>query len=415
MYIRELTAEEFNNFKDSFNDKSVYQTSEYAYVMNHQNYTTMLLGLVDGNNILAASLIMIQKRNNFKYAYAPRGFLIDYKDYALLEAFTIEIKNYLSKLDVVAIKLSPMIIKNIYDNKGNLISTNNDFNIVFDNLKSLEYHHFGYNNFFESHKPRFEAILDISKNYLNLFRNIRKEFKTKIRSSETKGVRIIKGTNEELDYLIKQVSKKYPRGESYFKDVYKYFNQRDMIDYYYAKLDTKIHLETIKKKYEQEENNNNLLNSSIMNNPNNSFKLINKKIQSDNSFTKARNELINATNLLRDYPEGIILASILVIRVKDEVFLYMDGFDNRYKRLNAKHLIIWKLIEKYSKLGFKTFNLGGMTNVNVENNRYAGLNEFKLGFNSNMYEYVGDFELICNNTLYFMYRKTMDLRKMLKK
>ena len=56
-----------------------------------------------------------------------------------------------------------------------------------------------------------------------------------------------------------------------------------------------------------------------------------------------------------------------------------------------------------------------MTNVNVENNRYAGLNEFKLGFNSNMYEYVGDFELICNNTLYFMYRKTMDLRKMLKK
>lgn len=415
MYIRELTTEEFNNFKDSFNDKSVYQTSEYAYVMSHQNYTTMLLGLVDGNNILAASLIMIQKRNNFKYAYAPRGFLIDYKDYALLETFTIEIKNYLSKLDVVAIKLSPMIIKNIYDNKGNLISTNNDFNIVFDNLKSLEYHHFGYNNFFESHKPRFEAILDISKNYLNLFRNIRKEFKTKIRSSEVKGVRIIKGTNEELDYLIKQVSKKYPRGESYFKDVYKYFNQRDMIDYYYAKLDTKIHLETIKKKYEQEENNNNLLNSSIMNNPNNSFKLINKKIQSDNSFTKARNELINATNLLRDYPEGIILASVLVIRVKDEVFLYMDGFDNRYKRLNAKHLIIWKLIEKYSKLGFKTFNLGGMTNVNVENNRYAGLNEFKLGFNSNMYEYVGDFELICNNTLYFMYRKTMDLRKMLKK
>lgn len=415
MYIRELTSEEFNNFKDSFNDKSVYQTSEYAYVMSHQNYTTMLLGLVDGNNILAASLIMIQKRNNFKYAYAPRGFLIDYKDYALLETFTIEIKNYLSKLDVVAIKLSPMIIKNIYDNKGNLISTNNDFNIVFDNLKSLEYHHFGYNNFFESHKPRFEAILDISKNYLNLFRNIRKEFKTKIRSSEVKGVRIIKGTNEELDYLIKQVSKKYPRGESYFKDVYKYFNQRDMIDYYYAKLDTKIHLETIKKKYEQEENNNNLLNSSIMNNPNNSFKLINKKIQSDNSFTKARNELINATNLLRDYPEGIILASVLVIRVKDEVFLYMDGFDNRYKRLNAKHLIIWKLIEKYSKLGFKTFNLGGMTNVNVENNRYAGLNEFKLGFNSNMYEYVGDFELICNNTLYFMYRKTMDLRKMLKK
>ena len=415
MYIRELTSEEFNNFKDRFDDKSVYQTSEYAYIMSHQNYTTMLLGLTDGSNILAATMIMIQKRNNFKYAYAPRGFLIDYKDYALLEAFTSELKNYLSKQEVVAVKLSPMIIKNIYDNKGNLLKTNDNFNIIFDNLKSLEYHHFGYNNFFEGHKPRFEAILDINKNYLTLFRNIRKEFKTKIRSSEVKGVRIIKGTLDDLDYLIKQVNKKYPRGDAYFKDVYKYFSQRDMIDYYYAKLDTKIHLETIKKRYEQEENNNNLLNSSIMNNTNNSSKLITKKIQSDNLLIKAKNELIKATNLLRDYPEGIILASVLVIRIKDEIYLYMDGFDNKYKKLNAKHLIIWKLIEKYSKLGFKTFNLGGMTNITVENNRYAGLNEFKLGFNSNIYEYIGDFELICNNTFYFMYKKSMDLRKMLGK
>ena len=56
-----------------------------------------------------------------------------------------------------------------------------------------------------------------------------------------------------------------------------------------------------------------------------------------------------------------------------------------------------------------------MTNITVENNRYAGLNEFKLGFNSKIYEYIGDFELICNNTFYFMYKKSMDLRKMLGK
>lgn len=416
MFIRELTSEEFNKFKDSFKDKSIYQTSEYAYIMNHQNYTTMFLGLVDGNNIVAASMIMIERINNFKYAYAPRGFLIDYTNYPLLETFTMELKNYLSKKDVVAIKLSPMIVKNIYDSEGKLIESNNSFDNIFENLKSLDYYHFGYNDYFEGHKPRFEAILDINKNYLQLFRNIRKEFKTKIRSAEKRGVRIYKGNEEELDYLIKQVGRKYPRGESYFKDTYKYFSQNNMIDYYYAKLDTRIYLENNKREYELQERNNNLINNDVIANAgNNSTKLITRKIESDNLFSRAQKGLIKATNLLRDYPEGIVVATMLVVRVSDQVFLYMDGFDNKYKNLNAKHLIMWKLIEKYSKLGYTKFNLGGITNINAENKKYTGLNEFKLSFNSNMYEYIGDLELICNNTLYFMYRKSVQLKRMLKK
>jgi len=416
MFIRELTVEEFNNFKDNFDKKSIYQTAEYAYAMNNQNYTTIFLGLVDKNNIVCASVILIEKINNFKYAYAPRGFLIDYTNYSLLETFTNEIKNYLGKMDIVAVKLSPLITKNIYDSDGNIIETNNKFELIYDNLKNLGYYHFGYNNFFESHKPRFEAILDINKNYIDLFKNIRKEFKTKLRSSEKNGVRIIKGTEEELDYLIKQVKKKYPRGEGYFKDVYKYFSKNNIIDYYYAKLDTKTYLEICKKNFENQENLNNELNNKVIENAgNNSNKLISQKIESDKIFSRSKNNLIKATNLLRDYPEGIILSSILVVRIENEIFLYMDGFDKKYKRLNAKHLMMWKLIEKYSKLGYSKFNLGGMTNITVENSKYKGLNEFKLGFNPNIYEYIGDLELVCNNRLYFVYKKSRDLKRMLGK
>ena len=416
MFIKELTKEEFNNFKDNFDKKSIYQTEEYASVMNNQNHNTMFLGLIDDNNIVGASLILIEKINNFKYAYAPRGFLIDYTNYSLVEIFTNELKNYLSKKDIVAVKLSPMIIKNIYDSDGNIVESNNNFQLIYDNLKNLNYYHFGFNNFFESHKPRFEAILDINKNYIELFKNIRKEFKTKLRSSEKNGVRIVKGNEEELDYLIKQVSKKYNKNNDYFKDVYKYFNESNMIDYYYAKLDTKVYLEVSKKRYEQEENNNNLINAEVIENAgNNSTKLISKKIESDTLFSRAKNQLIKATNLLRDCPDGIVIASILIVRIKDEIFLYIDGFDRKYKRMNAKHLMLWKIIEKYSKLGYSKFNLGGMTNINVENNKYKGLNEFKLGFNPNIYEYIGDLELICNNTLYFMYKKTVDLKRMLGK
>ena len=75
---------------------SIYQTSEYGYTMHNQGFESIFIGLIDNNNILAASLILIEKRKGFKYAYAPRGFLIDYNNYNLLENFTTLLKKYLS-------------------------------------------------------------------------------------------------------------------------------------------------------------------------------------------------------------------------------------------------------------------------------------------------------------------------------
>ena len=67
----------------------------------------------------------------------------------------------------------------------------------------------------------------------------------------------------------------------------------------------------------------------------------------------------------------------------------------------------------YSKIGMKRFNLGGVTNPNTINNQYKGLNSFKFNFNSLCYEYLGDIELICNDTLYYLY-KAVPLKNILK-
>ena len=97
MYIKELTNKEFNSFTDSFVEASIYQTSEYGFVMNTQNYNVLFLGLIDDNVIRAASLVLVEKESMFKYAYAPKGFLIDYSDKPLVEEFTTLVKKYLNK------------------------------------------------------------------------------------------------------------------------------------------------------------------------------------------------------------------------------------------------------------------------------------------------------------------------------
>ena len=144
-------------------------------------------------------------------------------------------------------------------------------------------------------------------------------------------------------------------------------------------------------------------------------RLLSEKMEVDQNFENYKKILVKATKYLRNYPDGIVTASCLVIKNNDEIFILMDGYDPKYKSLNSKHLLIWKLIERYSKMGFKKFNLNGMTSLNVENNPYNGLNEFKLGFNALSYEYIGDLELITNNALYFMYQNTAPLRNILKR
>ena len=417
MYIKELTNDEFNRFTDSFNYFSIYQTLEYGLLMNTQNYSSIFIGLIDeSNKIVGASLVLIEKIGIFKYAYAPKGFLIDYNNKELVENFTKLIKEYFNKKKIMAIKINPMIIKSSYDYRTNTANINPNFEEQLEFLKSLGYYHLGYNNLFESFKPRYDAIIDLNKPITTLFGNMNKNFKNKIKSADKNGVRIIRGNESELDYLYNQVKNKYPRDKKYFENVLYYFKKRNMIDYYYAKLDTNQYLINVQKRYQKQMETCNKLNGKLFKNAGkNNNKLIDNKIYEENKLNELKNELIFATKLLKENPEGILLASMLIAKYKDEVYILIDGYNRDFKKINAKHLMTWKLIEKYSKEKYKRFNLGGMTNPNIKNEKYKGLNEFKLSFNARCVEYVGDLELITNSTLYNLYRNSKPIRYILKR
>ena len=76
---------------------------------------------------------------------------------------------------------------------------------------------------------------------------------------------------------------------------------------------------------------------------------------------------------------------------------------------------LWQLIEIYKKQGFEKFNLGGLSNITTPNNKYSGLNEFKISFGADVYEYAGDFELITNLRNYELYRNFTPLRSLIKR
>lgn len=413
--LKELTNDEFDEFSKNYNISTVYQTSQYALTMNNQDYDSILLGLVDSNNnIQAATLILITNNRKFKFAYSPRGYLIDYRNEELVTLFTNFIKEYLNKNNVVTLKINPPIFKTIYYIKENNIYKNNYYDHILNFLISLGYKHLGYNSYFEGIRPRFEAVINLESDEKDIFDNLKRELKTKIRNAKKTGIKIIKGNDNDLNILYDQIKIKYPRNFKYLEDTYKFFKKNNSIDFYYTKLDTVKYLQETGKSLEEKENEVLKINNKIQSN-NSSNKNISKKMNMDLDVYKYNKQLVEATKLLKEYPDGLITSSALIAKYKDEVTLLIDGHNKLYKNLNAKHLLIWELCKIYKKEGYKKFNLGGIANINIDDNKYKGLNNFKQSFNPYIIEYMGDLEIITNSSLYFMYSNSIAIKNIIKK
>lgn len=413
--LKELTNDEFDEFSKNYNISTVYQTSQYALTMNNQDYDSILLGLVDSNNIIqAATLILITNNRKFKFAYSPRGYLIDYRNEELVTLFTSFIKEYLNKNNVVTLKINPPIFKTIYYIKENNIYKNNYYDHILNFLISLGYKHLGYNSYFEGIRPRFEAVINLESDEKDIFDNLKRELKTKIRNAKKTGIKIIKGNDNDLNILYDQIKIKYPRNFKYLEDTYKFFKKSNSIDFYYTKLDTVKYLQETGKSLEEKENEVLKINNKIQSN-NSSNKNISKKMNMDLDVYKYNKQLVEATKLLKEYPDGLITSSALIAKYKDEVTLLIDGHNKLYKNLNAKHLLIWELCKIYKKEGYKKFNLGGIANINIDDNKYKGLNNFKQSFNPYIIEYMGDLEIITNSSLYFMYSNSIAIKNIIKK
>lgn len=412
MYIRELTIEEFDLFTKNYAYGSLYQSSNYGLVMS-QDFNPFILGMInESNQICAATLLLVEKNMMFKYAYAPHGFLIDYNNMLLVETFTKLIKKFCSKKDIIAIKLSPNIPRSVYENKEKTEVSN--YENTYKELYKLGYFHFGYNHYFESLRPRFIARVDIKKPYYMIFSNIKKNYRTKIRSAATKGVKIYRGDESNIDYLFINEQAKND-SLAYYQSYFKYFD-KDQVELYYAKLDTNTYLRHVKSKYEYYERLSSKINQQMIEKSNKDReKILNKKLVIDRKFDKYKKDLVRATRLLREHPDGMIAACALIVKFRDEVYVIRDSFNKEIKGTNAKTLLLWKLMEKYSNGKYHYFNLGGMAQLNYPGNKYESLNKAKLSYNPIVTEYLGDLELITNQALYFMYRQTAPLRGILKK
>ena len=95
MEFRVLTKEEYISFTRNHAQANFLNSYEYNAMKAKDGFKTELLGVVDKNEIIAAvSLVYFRVKRIFHYAYAPRGFKMDYTNKELLAFLVSEIKKH---------------------------------------------------------------------------------------------------------------------------------------------------------------------------------------------------------------------------------------------------------------------------------------------------------------------------------
>ncbi len=404
MKIITLTGQQFDDYAINYPNRTTYQSSSYGRLMQKHGFMTNYIAFIDNNKEVKAIALILYKNifKIFKYAYIPRGFLIDYNNSNLLKLFTIKLKQLLLIQGFIFIKIDPFIIYK-ERNKNNIIISQQNINII-NSLKFLGYIHQGFNTHFETLKPRNNAIINLSnKKIEDLFLGLSGTTKKNIKKALKYGITIHRGEAKDIETLYNLTKDKHIRNLNYYLDYYNIFKENDMVDIYYAKFDPISYLNSVKKLYDKESEINTYLFEIIKNNGNKAT--LNKKIESDRLLNIYKKNIIYATELTKENMDGIIIAITLIINYDSTLYFLLDGHNPKYKRFNGNYLLKWLIINKYFKKGFKRINLNGISsNFNI-NDKYNGLNKFKLGFGSVATELIGEFDLPVNVFLYHFLNK----------
>ena len=139
MKLTELDKREFKLFSENNPQALFFQTPYWIEFKEKNNWSGKIVGFKENGKIIAATVLLFKKVPviNAKLAYAPRGFLLDYSDFDLLEEFTKEIKKYLKSQNVFCLKINPYVDYQLRDIDGNVIeNTAND--ALMNKLRELE-------------------------------------------------------------------------------------------------------------------------------------------------------------------------------------------------------------------------------------------------------------------------------------
>lgn len=412
MRIITLTAEEFDNFSSKHKYNTYYQSSLYAnFAKINDQYNAHYLGFVDNNNNLIGASLMLYKTLfwGYKYAYAPRGLLIDYENNDMVNEVTQELKKLLKKQKFIFVTIDPPIVASERDTNGKIIKFNNVVNAMLNNFQKNDYEHFGFNLYNESILPRWNVIARLNRDARILYNNFSDSIKEKIAHANNIALEVMEDPDVNIDRFYEIVKKSYSKsGKKYFQNLYESFAKNNEMKIFYARLNTKKYVENVNKLYAIEEEKNLELGEIIQSGDSvkyNIQKAINDKLNSDKLLHMYKKDIVASAKILKENSDGVTCGVALTIEDAHGVNILINYVVPEYSKYSPDAILTYEIMKYYGKKDYRYINIGAITGNFDSSSKYYPYLESKLGFNSSILEYIGQFNIIINPVMYKIYKK----------
>lgn len=434
MKITEIGAEEFDKIAKTHELANPWQTSNFGKAATALGYDVIYLGFEEGTSIIGCTLLLLkQVYLGQSISYAPRGILIDYSDFKKTETIFKTLKDYLSSHKIMAFTMDPPIILNVRNKNGSakqdsnsvdkkldaiihggeIIKANPDAtSIVNLLLKKIDFEYRGQNLYFEGILPRWYGITNLPITSKTLLSKMDKRSRNKLRKAIKLGIEILRDDTKNVEVFYKIATQNNNKPIEYYKN---FIENNNNCEVYLARINSEKYVNNSKVLYERELERNEKINRVIQERSTKGksiAKILNQKMESDKIINGYKEHLVKSTLTLKNYPKGKIIAYCIVTKDGNNISIFEDGFLREHNNLPAVALLRWKILDHYSKSNFRTFNFGAVTgDFNRRNNQMYGLNQARLSLRGSILEYIGEFGIMTNKTMYNLYQATVTERE----
>ena len=417
MEIKKISEKEYDKYVKNIKNSNFFQSVEWAKFKAKGEWKMELIGFYEGDKLIGASSLLsrpipVLKK---KMYYAPRGYVTDFSNLDNLKKITIELKKYLKENNALFLKINPYIEYQKRDKDGNIIGEKRDDLMKF--FKENDYYHYGFYVRMDEKKdlePRWVSSLDLeNKTVEELLNNFRKTTRWRLNKSEKNCIRLIEATKDDMKEFKKIMVHTSERREfedrplEYYETMYEELKKANMIRVLLAEINfmdlyKSTDEEIIKLRNRIEEIKNNPKKQGQVNE-------FNKQIE---AATKKENEL---NELIEKYGEKTIISAGLYISYGDQIIYLFGGSYKELMEFGAQYLLQYEMIKYAKDNNYKQLNFYGIDGDFDEKSPGYGLFDFKRGFNADVVELIGEFDLVENKALYKMYKSMFKTYKGLKK
>ena len=417
--LKNLEKEKFDKFVENHKTKSHFLQSlawgEFAKA--NKNLTPHYLGLVDDEDKIVGATLLLEKKLplNMCYFYAPRGFVLDYNKKEIVREMTSKVRDFAKNKKAIFIKIDPDIIKTSF-NYLNEETPNPNFDDIFNTLKSCGFKHLGFTKNFETMQPRYTFRVNLEQSLEDIESHFSKTTKQRIAKAKKIDTEVIIGDKSDLKEFYHLMTLTENRkdfisyNEDYYNTLYEVFNgnKSSKATLFLGKLIFDKTIDALEKNLKDIYNQISILPID------NLSKSAKAKLA---ELTKQKENITADIKKYKDYKEvygdEIVLSAHMIIEYGDKAWVLYAGNHNVLSETYVNYNTYYEHLKYCKEKGIKIYDQFGTIGDLSKDNPRLGLHEFKKKFGGDYVEFIGEFDLVTNKLMYFVFTKLVPIYRKL--